>query len=72
MMVFHEGLVSKCGDIMKSLSQSNQNNLFYLQYTNASEVIKVIKNVRNDCSTGYENIPVSFSKLVVPNSIYFV
>ena len=51
---------------MKNLSQSNQNNLFYLQYTNASVVIKVIKNLRNDCSTGYKNVPVSFSKLVAP------
>ena len=33
---------------IKNLSQNNQNNSFYLRHTNADEVIKAIKSLKND------------------------
>ena len=43
---------------------NHHQNPFHLQHTTIETVIKIIKSLRNDCSTGYDNIPVSFIKPV--------
>ena len=45
-------------------SLKNKSNSFKLRLVTPTEVNKCIKTVRNDCSTGYNNIPVSLIKLV--------
>jgi len=37
---------------------------FQLKHTNYTEVVKLIRELRNDCSSGYDNIPVKFVKPV--------
>ena len=35
---------------------------FKLQKVTYNDIVKSLKSLRNDCSTGYDNIPVSFIK----------
>ena len=48
--------------IIKTLSNDHQNYPFYLHEINADDVLKTFKSLRNDCSTGYDNMPVSLMK----------
>ena len=50
--------------IKKLIIKIMQNYSFYLQQTNADEVVKAVKRLRNDCSTRYDNIPLFFMKPV--------
>ena len=43
-----------------SLAGTHDN--FKLQKLTYNDVLKSLKSLRNDCSTGYNNIPVSFIK----------
>ena len=43
-------------------SLKDKSNSFKLRLVTLTEVSKSIKTLRNDCSTGYDNIPVSFIK----------
>ena len=43
-------------------SLQDKSNSFKLRLVTPTEVSKCIKTLRNDCSTGYNNIPVSFIK----------
>ena len=45
-------------------SLKDKSNSFKLRLVTPTEVSKCIKTLRNDCSTGYDNIPVSFIKPV--------
>ena len=45
-------------------SVKDKSNSFELRFVTATDVRKSIKVLRNDCSTGYDNIPVSFTKPV--------
>ena len=45
-------------------SVKDKSNSFELRFVTATDVRKCIKVLRNDCSTGYDNIPVSFTKPV--------
>ena len=45
-------------------SLKNKSNSFKLGLVTPTEVSKCIKTLRKDCSTGYDNIPVSFIKPV--------
>ena len=46
------------------VNQKDESNSFKLRLVTPTEVSKCTKTLRNDCSTGYNNIPVSFIKPV--------
>ena len=57
----------KTSDIYRtitSLSENNTTEQFELQTTNSDEGLKIIKSLRNDCSTGYDYIPIFLIKPV--------
>ena len=56
-----ENAPSKLPDI--SSVQANSNG-FKIQYTNYDQIKKIILGLKNDCSSGYDNIPVRFMKPV--------
>ena len=43
-------------------SLTSNHDSFKLQKVTYNDVLKSFKSLRNDCSTGYDNIPVSFIK----------
>ena len=49
---------------ISSLSENSTTKRFELQTTNYDEVLKIIKSLRNDCSTRYDNIPIFLIKPV--------
>lgn len=51
-----------------SLSENNTTEQFELQ-TNSDEGLKIIKSLRNDCSTGYDYIPIF---LIIPVAEYIL
>ena len=57
----------KMSDIYCTVTSSSENNTkeqFELQTTNFDQVLKIIKSLRNDYSTGYDNIPIFLIKPV--------
>ena len=52
-------------EILQLLNRVPDTNAFTMNYTTYDEVQKIILNLRNDCSSGHDNIPVEFLKLVV-------
>ena len=56
-----ENALSKLPDI--SSMQENSNG-FKIQRTNYDQIKKIILGLKNDCSSGYDNIPVRFIQLV--------
>ena len=44
------------------ISLKDKSNSFKLRLVTPTEASKCIKTMRNDCSTGYDNIPVPFIK----------
>ena len=52
-------------DTIQNLAEHDQIIPPLLKHTNTSEVRKLILNLRNDCSTGSDQIPVKFLKPVV-------
>ena len=57
----------KTSDIYHTITLLPENNTteqFELQTANSNEVLKIIKSLRNDCSTGYDNIPIFLIKSV--------
>ena len=56
-----ENAPSKLPDI--SSMQENSNG-FKIQHTNYDQIKKIILGLKNDCSSGYDNIPVRFIKPV--------
>ena len=51
----------KTSDIYRtitSLLENSTTQLFALQTANSGEVLKMIKSLRNDSLTGYDNIPI--------------
>ena len=49
----------------EALDKSDTENAFVIQHTTYSEVKKIISELRNDCSSGSDNIHVKFLKPVV-------
>ena len=45
-------------------SLTSSHDSFKLQKVTYNDILKCLKSLRNDCSTGYDNIPVSFIKPV--------
>ena len=56
-----ENVPPKLPDI--SSMQENSNG-FKIQHTNYDQIKKIILELKNDCSSGYDNIPVQFIKSV--------
>ena len=52
-------------EILQLLNRVPDSNAFTINYSTYDEVQKIILNLRNDCSSGHENIPVKFLKFVV-------
>ena len=50
---------------LNSLPKERSNNAFVIKHTNYAQVRKFILSLRNDCSSGYDQIPVKFLKPVV-------
>ena len=57
---------------IESLPANDNHNSFKIQHTDYYEVRKILLNLKNDCSTGYDNIPVKYlkpvDKMVFPNA----
>ena len=45
-----------------SLPEKNTVEQFKLRTTSSDEIVKIIKSLRKDCWTGYDNIPVLLKK----------
>ena len=52
-------------EILQLLNRVPDSNAFTINYTTYDEVQMIILNLRNNCSSGHDNIPVKFLKLVV-------
>ena len=52
-------------EILQLLNRVPDTNAFTMNYTTYDEVQKIILNLRNDCSSGHDNIPVKFLTPVV-------
>ena len=52
-------------EILQLLNRDPDSNAFTNNHTTYDEVQKIISNLRNDCSSGHDNIPVKFLKHVV-------
>ena len=46
------------------IPEQESDGAFFTKYTTFTEVIKFISELRNDCSSGFDNIPVKFIKPV--------
>ena len=46
------------------LPELEKNNTFVIQYTTYTEVKNITSELRNDCSSGFDNIPIKFLKPV--------
>ena len=54
--------------IINNMSPSLVNkSSFKLRTASYKEILQEVKSIRNDCSTGNDNIPVSLVKLVAEN-----
>ena len=47
---------------LNNLPDENYNKSFHLNHKNYNEVYKIITNLKNYCSSGYEKIPVQYLK----------
>ena len=52
-------------EILQLLNRVPDSNTFTINYTTYNEVQKIILNLRNDCSSGHDNIPGKFLEPVV-------
>ena len=52
-------------EILQLLNRGPDSNTFTINHTTYDEVQKIISNLRNDCSSSYDNTPVKFLKHVV-------
>ena len=55
---------TESNDIPKQSLDENYNQSFHLNHTNYNEVYKIITNLKNDCSSGRDNITVRYLKPV--------
>ena len=55
-----ENTESNFTTLLTNLPDENYNQSFHLNKTNNNEVYKIITNLRNDCSSGHDNIPVRY------------
>ena len=60
-----ENELLKKSEILQLLNRDPDSNAFTNSHTTYDEVQKIISNLRNDCSSGHDNIPVKFLKRVV-------
>ena len=51
--------------LLNNLPDEKNEQSFCLNHTNYNEVYKIISNLKNDCSSGHDNIPVRYLKTVV-------
>ena len=49
------------------MPKEEKDGAFVIKYTSYNEVRKIILELRNDCSSGYDQIPIKFLKPVVDN-----
>ena len=47
-------------EILQLLNRVPDSNAFTINYNTYNEVQKIILNLRNDCSSGHDNVPVKF------------
>ena len=52
-------------EILQLLNRVPDSKAFTIDYTTYGEVQKIILNLRNDCSSGHDNIPLTFLKPVM-------
>ena len=59
-----ENTESNFTTLLNNLPDGNCDQSFNLNHTNYNEVYKMIINIKNDCSSGHDNIPVRYLKCV--------
>ena len=59
-----ENTKSNLTSLLNNLPDENYDQSFHLNHTNYNEVYKIITNLKNDCSSGHDNIPVRYLKPV--------
>ena len=59
-----ENTESNFTTLLNNLPDENCDQSFHLNRTNCNEVYKIITNLKNDCSSGHDNIPVRYLKSV--------
>ena len=59
-----ENTESNFTTLLNDLPYENYDQSFHLNHTNYDEVYKIITNLKNDCSSGHDNIPVLYLKPV--------
>ena len=59
-----ENTKSNFTTLVNNLPDKNYNESFRLNHTNYNEVYKIITNLKNDCSSGHDKIPVQYLKSV--------
>ena len=59
-----ESTKSNLTSLLNNLPDENYDQSFHLNHTNYNEVYKIITNLKNDCSSGHDNIPVRYLKPV--------
>ena len=62
-----ENTESNFPTLLNNLPDENYDQSFHLNHTNYNEVYKIITNLKNDCSSGHDNIPVRYLKSVAEN-----
>ena len=55
-----ENTESKFTTLLNNLPDENNNQSFHLNYTNFNEVYKIITSLKNDCSSGHDNVLVRY------------
>ncbi|MEM6999126.1 MAG: reverse transcriptase domain-containing protein, partial [Pseudomonadota bacterium] len=55
---------ANCDNLLHDTSNDDDQNLFTIKHTNYDEVLSILKKLKNDCSSGYDNIPVRYLKPV--------
>ena len=63
-LTYKENTKSKLTSLLNDLPDENDDQSFHLNHTNYNEVYKIITNLKNDCSSGHDNIPVRYLKPV--------
>ena len=53
--------------LINSLPKEEKDGAFVIKYTSYNGVRKIVLELRNDCSSGYDQIPIKFLKPVVDN-----
>ena len=59
-----ENTESNFTTLLNNLADENYDQSFHLNQTNYNEVYKIMTNLKNDCFSGYNNIPVQHLKSV--------